>query len=270
MENPLTDLEKQQLLSTLHLNKVYVPGLDRLMLRVAESIVGTKEQESAMLELSYYLTAYGNLVLAEEVARRRLNGYASASAFAAIASEIAKYDPVSSNRYLQDAETLLREIRDSDDQAILLQRISRGYSKLNNWQRATELADRISPPEDRVATLCEIAGSLWSTGDTGEAKRILAGAHAAAGKVEPGERTGALNDVAKVLVQMDRTTEAAQVWEEALPYARHSTEAPKWLVSICQALATLGCKERAREIASGIENDARRAQALAAIERVSG
>lgn len=265
MAQELTDWEKQQLLVTFYLNKIRVPGLDRLALRIAESVADERERQSAMLTLSNYLAAYRNLPLADEIARKRLDGYASASALAKIGCELAKDDPTQAISYLREAEALLEGICDSDEQAIVLQQVSRGYSHLNRWQAAKDAASRIPRAEDKVSSLCEIATDLWSAGEVDVARRMLSDAQALVKETELIQRTSALNDVAKVLVQMNRLTEAAQVWDEAITFAKDSTDPSKWLFSICEKLVSIGNRERAREVAALIENEARKTDALSLV-----
>jgi tetratricopeptide (TPR) repeat protein len=265
MGNQLSDLEKQRLLAILHLHKVHVPGLDHLVLKLVESISGAKERDSALLTLTYYLAAYGNIVAADEVARQRLQGYYSAAALAGIGSELASTDPSGAALYLSDAEKLLKDVIDVDEQAILLQRISEVYSNLKDWGKAQELANRITVPSDKVYTLTKLAKRLWDEGETEKADKVLLDARASVAETESSDRADALDDIARLLVHMGKESAALNTWEEALQFVNGSLDPPKLVLIICKGLASIGRRERASEVALLIQNEARRAQALALI-----
>jgi len=265
MEKPLTDFEKQKLLAALYLHKVYAPGLDLLAFRVVESISAPAERESAWLTLSYYLAAFSNFGLAEEVASQYLRGYAKASGLAAIGCELAKDDPARAVAYLQAVEPLLTGVVESDERAILLRQISKGYSQARSWQRAKELADLISPTEDRVSSLCEIAGSLWRANELEAAKQMLAEARELANQTPASERTSALSDVARVYLEMNQIADATEILGTAAAFADKSLESSKWLFSICQRLVSVGRSQQAREVALQIKNQTLQREALSLI-----
>lgn len=260
----LTDLEKQKLLAILDLNRVCAPGLAELTIRIAESIAGGRERGSALLSVSFYLARCGNVALADAVARGRLEGYDQTRALAHIGFELAASDPNRSASYLKEAEDRLRSSGDdSDDRGVLLQEISHGYLRLKNWRKTLDFARQVFPRSEAVHTLCEIASCLWNSGKAEEAKATLVEAQEMTKEVEFDEKTACLNDVAKALVHMRRRDEAVEVLEEALAFASHSIEEGKWLLIICTTFVSLGLKDRAKEVALSIRNDARRRQALA-------
>ena len=267
MTNPLTDIEKQKLVATFYLNKVHAPGLDELAFRIVDSISDVKERTAAFLTLSYYLAEFGNVRLAEDVARRHLHGYPKISALIALGCSLRKEDAGHALSYFREAEGQLKEIKDSDERAILLVQFARAYLRLGDWERATEFANQISSMGDRVATLCEVAGALWAANELSGAKQVLAGAHELANEVPIDERTGALNDVAKALMQVGREQEASELWEKAITFANSSNESAKWLYSVCENLLSAGKRERAREVAMLITNEARRNQALSRVDK---
>ena len=266
MNKQFSDFEKQQLLTILYVHKICAPGLDRLVLRIAESISSEAERSSALLMASYYLASCGSLPLADEVAHGKLQGHASAAALASIGGLIADTNPDQAARYLEEAEQFLSQTDNIDDQAILLQRISQGYLRLRNSTRAREFANKILPNGDRVSVLCEIAGSLFKSGEADEAKQTLREARTVIDRAERSELASALNDIANVLVQIDRADEALSTWEEALKFVEESLDPPKLVLIICKGLASIGQLGRAREVALSIQNVARRAQALALID----
>jgi len=264
-QEELSDLEKQKMLAILYLNKIYAPGLDELVVRIAGSISGKKERESALLMVSPYLVRSGKLPLADAIARQELEGYKRVVTLARIGSELAESSPSQSLSYLREAEDLLTEIEDSDDQGVLRQEISGGYLRLKDWRKALELAKRILPPSEMVYTLRGIAEALWKVGETANANAALDDAHAGANETGQNERAGALDDVARVLAQMGRSSEAVAVWEEAITFAEFDPECPKLLWSICKEMVSLGYRQRAREVALLIKNDARRRDALSLV-----
>ena len=266
MNKQLSDYEKQQLLTILYVHKICAPGLDRLVLRIAESISSEDERSSALLTASYYLASCGSLALADEVAHGKLQGHASAAALASIGDSIADTNPHQAAKYLEEAEQFLGETGNTDDQAILLQRISQGYLRLRNWTRARELANNILRTGDKVSVLCDIVGSLFNSGKTGNAEQTLREARTVTDRAERSELASAFNNIARVLVQMDRKDEAFSTWEDALKFVDESLDPPKLVLIICKGLASIGQRERAREVALSIPNDARRAQALALID----
>jgi tetratricopeptide (TPR) repeat protein len=262
MGTQLTDGEKQQLLAILFLHKVYAPGLDRLALRIAESI-SDKDRESAMLTVSYYLAASGNTELAEEVARQRLAGYSRCSALIAIGSELAKTDKSKAKEFQSCAEGILEELSDPDERTILLARISDAYLKLGDWEKAEDFARRIAQSSEKISALCAIAEHLLNVGEATRANEVVEEAQTDVASVtEEGERASTLADTARVLAKIGRTSEAVEFWEQAAVLAHHAPDPSKLLLSICQSLVNFGEPKRARSVAMRIQNEALRAEAL--------
>jgi len=265
MQNELTDLEKQHLVAIFRLNNLYAPGLDKLALRIVESISEEKQRNFSFLILVAYLAAQGNSVLAEDVARTRLGGYHQATALASIGFELASAKSSGAQAYLKDAESFLDKVFGQDDRATLLHRVSQGYSQLGTWEKAIELANQIAEPEQRASTLCEIAENLWKAGEVERLDRALSDIRASAAETDQRERTNVLNDLGEVLARIGRVSEALRAWEEAVSFADYALESPKLLFSICRNLINVGHKQQAREVALLIKNDARRKEALSLV-----
>jgi len=200
--------------------------------------------------------------LADSVARQQVRASAKTAALAAIGVELAKSNSGPAVDYLEEAEGLLVAIEDEDARVPLLQQISHGYGRLGDWNKARKLAEEIPLPPERIFTLCEITGALWNAGQTAAAKESFRDAQESVAQVTNQERAGALSDLAATLAQMGRTSEAVQFWEEAVSLAKYAAEPSKILYSICGIFISLDRRERAREVALLIENDARRRQAL--------
>lgn len=262
METQLTDGEKQQLLTTLYLHKMYAPGLDRLAVRIAES-VSDKDRESAMLTTTYYLAAFGSTEMADDIARRHLKGYARGSALAAIGSELAKTDRTKAREYLADAAQVLHNVIDPDEQTILMGRISEGYLEAGDWEQAQSFAGRIGHASEKVSSFCKVAESLLNAGQEKQASEVLELARAnMPSAIEKGDRACSLVDIARVLARMRRTSEAVEYWEQAVELADHAPDPPKMLLSICRSMVSIGERGRAKSVAMHIRNSALRSEAL--------
>ena len=265
MGQELTDSEKQKLVAALYLNKLYAPALAELSLRVVESITDESQRNLSFLTLIDYLAAHGNLSLADEIARHRLNGYHRAAAFAGLGIASASVDSDRAQAYLVDAESFLKQTNDPDDRTTLLHRIAQGYSRLRMWEKAEEMAGQVGQAQDRAFTLCGLLEDLWNAGESERAGRLLLAARQSVTETSLNEKASVLDDLARVLVLMNRRSEAFELWEEAVPSAEYAPESAKLLYLICKGLVSIGHQQRAHEVAQLIKNDARKAQALAAI-----
>jgi hypothetical protein len=264
-DDGLTDLEKQELLQILFINKIYAPGLERIVARVAESISSDDQRQVAVAMTSRYLATFGNRDEADTLIRRHLEGVAEATALASIGSELVRSQPSEAADYLQRAYDLLSTIEDVDDRVSLLQRLVDGYLDLRQNAKACDMANQISMPAERVYTLSKIATRLWDEGETEKADKVLLEARASVAETESSDRADALDDIARLLVHMGKESAALNTWEEALQLVNGSLDPPKLVLIICKGLASIGRHERAREVALLIQNEARRAQALALI-----
>lgn len=265
-DNELTDLEKQELLQTLFVNKIYAPGLDRMVTRIAESISDVCGPRAAIAMASRYLAIFGKHEEADVLVRHHLHGAAEATALASIASEVARSNASQAAEYLQEASDILQEVQDPDDRVSLIQRLVDAHLNLNQNKRAWNIASQIHVPAERVYTLTKIAKRLWDRDDAEGAGEVLLNAWASAAETERNDRADALDDIARTLAHMKRESDAVSTWEEALTFVNESLDPPKLLLIICKGLASVGHRERAREVALTIQNEARRAQALALIE----
>jgi hypothetical protein len=265
MRQELTDNEKQKLVAALYLNKLYAPALAELSVRVVESITDESQRNLCFLTLIDYLAAHGNLALADEIARHRLNGYHRAAALAGLGIASAAVDSDRAQAYLVDAEAFLERTSDPDDRTTLLHRISQGYSRLRMWEKGQELAGQVGQAQDRAFTLCRLLEDLWNAGESEKANRLLLAARESVAATSLKERASALDDLARVLALMKRGSEAFELWEEAVASAEYAPESAKLLYLICKGLVSIGHQQRAHEVALLIKNDARKAQALALV-----
>lgn len=265
MPNDLTDLEKQHLIAIFQLNKFFAPGLDKLALRIAESISDEKQRDFSFLVLVDYLASWGNLVLASSIARTRLSGYHRAAALASIGSELAKANSLEAQDYLRDAEGLLDQIAGQDDRDTLQHRLSQAYAHLRAWEKATDLTSRIADTKLRALTLREIAESLWKIGEVERLNHVILDLRSTVGEVDRSERAEVLNELAQVLVGTGRVSEALEAWQAAVSFADYALDSSKLLLSICKNLVNFGNRQQARDTALLIKNDARREEALSLV-----
>ena len=263
----LTDSEKEQLLTILYLNKVHAPGLDRLSLRIAESISDEKQRNRSLLTIVDYLVGYGNLALADQVTERDLAGYNRAAALATIGNALAAGNPSAAEQYLIQSEELLGTMGDPDDKVPLLDLVAAGYSRLGRWEKAEGFASLIILPADRVFRLCRIFEDMTNSGQASNVEHLLAAIRASIGQTNADEKAGALDDLARALLAVGRLSDAIETWEEALKFASCSPEPAESLYVISKGLARAGKKARAQEIAMMIGNEAKRAAALSLIEQ---
>jgi hypothetical protein len=265
-DDGLTDLEKQELLQILFVNKIYVPGLERIVARVAESILSEDQRQVALAMTSRYLAAFGKVKEADVLVRRHLEGVAEATALASIGSELAKTHSFEAAEHLQGAYDLLNTIENADDRVSLLQRLVDGYLDLRESAKAWNIANQISRPAERVYTLSKIARRLWDEGEPEKAEKVLLDVRACVAETESCDRADTLDDTARLLAHMGKESDALSAWEEALQFVDGSLDPPKLILIICKGLALIGRRERAREVARLIQSEPRRAQALALID----
>lgn len=261
----LTDLEKQELLQLLFANNTFVSGAERLATRLAESISSEDQRRVAIAMTSRYLATLGKITDAADLVERNLEGAASATEFAAIAAELARTDHSEARSYVQKALDALKKIGAADDRVRPLQALVEAYLSLGEKTRARYIANQISPPADRAYTLAKVMKVAWDEGDKQEAEKLILETRATAFDTERFDRADALDDLAKTLAHMNRKNEALSLWEEALKFVDESLDPPKLRLIICKGLASIGEHKRARQVAESITNEARRAQALAAI-----
>jgi len=261
----LTDLEKLELLQLLLVHRINAAGSEGLIARIAESVSSHEQREIAITMASRYLTSLGKREEAETLIHRHLTGAVEATALALVGTEIIKSNPSEGAAYLQQARNMLHEVEDAEDRVPLLQHLVDGYLTLNQNSTAWDLAKQISNPSERVYTLVNLAKQLWDKRDVETAERVLLDARASVGETTPSDRADTLDDIARLLAHMGRETDALNAWEEAVKFADESPDPPKLLLMICTGLTSIGLRERAREIAMLIQNDARKAQALETI-----
>jgi hypothetical protein len=266
MGQELTDAEKEQLLAIFYLDKIDVPALDHLTLRIAESMSDGKQKSRSLLALVNRFISHGNIALADQIARQHLARYYQAAALAELGTALANNDPAASEDYLTQSEEILDRTDDQDEKQALLDVVARGRSRLRHWVKAIKLAARISLPCDRVFTLCRIYEDMCSSGMGPNSEQLLASTRAAIDQTDPTDRCLALDDLARAMLNTGQPSRATQTWEEAFEFARYAPDPSEALYLISKGLAMAGQKPRAREVAMAITNEARRAAVLALIE----
>jgi tetratricopeptide (TPR) repeat protein len=267
-DRTFTDLDKHELLQTLIATRVVASGLGRLVVKLAESIADKRSKPVAIAVAAQYLAFCGDADGAVALASRHLRGPAKALALVAIATELAHSNQTASARYLQEASIFLQEIEDEDDRVRLLQRLSNGYLDLRDSAMALHFARLVTQPSERAYTLCQIVKRLSDEGDAEKAVQILAEIRKAAEETGSPDRPTTWDSFARLLVHYGRHDEAVTAWDKAIKFIRESHDPDRLLVSICEALGSIGYMERAKEIALTIENGVRREQALSAIEKL--
>jgi tetratricopeptide (TPR) repeat protein len=266
-EKAFTDLEKQELLQILFVNKIEAPGLQGLVTRLAESIGNDEQRKVAIAMTARYLASLGKGEEAQALVHSHLQGAAEATALVGIGSEIVKFSPVEAAAYFQRASETLSKLQDSDDRVCLLQHLANGYLNLNEFATAWNMASQIPVPAERIHTLTKIARRMWDEHNEEEAEQLLLEVRNSVNETAPHDRADTLDDIAQLLVHMGRAKDALGMWEEALKFVGESLDPPKLLFIICKRLVSMHQHDRVREIAMSIENQARKSQVLALIER---
>ncbi len=261
-----SDLDKHELLQTLLANRLLASGLGRLVVALAESIADETGRQAAIATAIQYLAVSRDFDGAVALASRHFKGKPKALALVAIASELTSSNYEAASAHLREAEALLGDIKDEDERVHLLQQLSNGFLGLKQTSMALQLARLIAQSSERAYTLSQIARGLWNEGHAEEAALALEEARSAAANTSTPDRPSTWDDIARLLVLMGRTDEAVRAWERAIEFLGESHDPDKLLLSICKALMSIGYGERARETALTIENEARRQQALTAVD----
>lgn len=263
---PFSDLEKQELLQIIVANGVIVPGLERIVVRIAESVLDTNQRQVAVAFAAQYLALRGSHDDALALVDRYLKGVTKARALASIASGISATSPQTSSVYLERTYQLLREAADPDDQMALLQQLVRQHLEFGQSREAWEIARLVSPPSERSYTLCQVAKHAWEANDRENTGRIIVDARRAAEQATAPDRADAWDSIARLFLYLGREAEAVDAWENAIKFSEDSQDPSKLLLAICKELAAIGRKERAKEVAQAIRNEARRVQALSLVD----
>ena len=215
---------------------------------------------------------------AERLANKLAEPDARAAALADVAAVIAESgDHTQAIRLAADAEKLLNEAAQATESHPLWYRshtvcgLARTQAAAGQASTARALAMTLSQPDDQVACLIGVAGTLAATGETRRAARVLAEAEAIVREAaDPTAAADALVSVAWMAINSGNTGLAVELLSD-LETAVTVTPDPEVTGlrprSVADALAAAGESDRAVSIATGISDRKARDGALADVAR---